>query len=64
MATYRADTTIRIMVASVVTPNTIVIPTTVHAVPLAAAYIRIGIIGSQGPKRKIVKRIHGVSDGG
>lgn len=52
-----------VMVASVETPNTIVTPTTVHAVPLAAAYMRIGINGSHGPKMKMVNNIHGVRDG-
>ena len=51
-----------VMVASVVTLNTIVTPTTVHVVHLAAAYMRIGIKGSHGPKRKIVNNSHGVSD--
>lgn len=52
-----------VMVVSVVTPNTIVTPATVQVVPLAAAYIRIGIKGSHGPKMKIVNNTHGVNVG-
>ena len=57
------DRTTVSMVAMVMTLKTMVTPITVHAVPLAAAYMTIGINGSHGPKRKIVNNIQGVSDG-
>lgn len=45
------------MVAIEKTPVTIINP---EVLCLAAGYMRSGISGSQGPKMKIVKRIHGV----
>jgi hypothetical protein len=50
-----------VMVDRVVTPNTIVTPATVQLSPLAAAYMRIGIKGSHGPKRKMVNNTQGVT---
>ena len=48
------------MVASVVIPKTNAIAATEAILASAAGYIRSGINGSQGPKTKIVNRIHGV----
>ena len=49
------------IVIIVTAPNTKVTATKPSLLSLAAGYINNGINGSQGPKRKIVKRIHGVT---
>ena len=52
--------TMVIMVPMVMLPNTAAIHTTLQKLSVAAGYIRIGMRGSHGPNRNIVKRIHGV----
>jgi hypothetical protein len=55
----KASTT-DIIVTIVTIENRADTSTTPETLFSAAGYIRIGIRGSQGPKRKIRKRIHGV----
>ena len=58
-----ANHTMNVMVMMVANAKTIVMSANNHRLPAAAGYIKSGMSGSQGPKRKIVKRIHGVMDG-
>lgn len=48
------------IVEMVTTPNTAATIATEAILPFAAGYMIRGIRGSQGPKTKIVNRIHGV----
>ncbi len=58
-----ASHTIDIMVTIVAEAKMKVMSANNHRLPAAAGYIKSGMSGSQGPKRKIVKRIQGVIEG-